>query len=173
MPPSPGDVLLYALTMEHSYLFFSEPSLHISMYVHPMQLNTSWIMGWEVQAGGRHSCCCPLREGTPWGDPCERGRPAQLSHFIQRPHGSLPGSGQGLHQVKEQRRKGQGYGTEKKSKTGFWKGGRLAVVIFYLFFFFFLDYFSAVVRVMQITDNCCAVRKISSTAVRRSNPQKG
>lgn len=111
MPPSPGDVLSHTPTLWNiftSSFLPPQPSLHISMYVHPMQLNTSWIIGWEVQAWGRHSCCCPLREETPWGDPCERGRSAQLSHFIQRPNGSLPGSGQGLHQVKEQQRLGQG-----------------------------------------------------------------
>ncbi len=50
-PPSPGDVLSYTPSLRNiftSSLLPPEPSLHISMYVHPMQLNTSWIMGWKV-----------------------------------------------------------------------------------------------------------------------------
>ncbi len=62
-------------------------------------------------------------------------------------------------------------GLKKIARLGFGKGGNWCWS--YFIYSFFLDYFSAVVRVMQITDNCCAVRKISSTAVRRSNPQKG
>lgn len=62
-------------------------------------------------------------------------------------------------------------GLKKRARLGFGKRGVIGGA--HILFILFLDYFSAVVRVMQIIDNCCTVRKISSTAVCRSNLQKG
>lgn len=51
MPSSPGDELSYMPSLRNiftSSFLPPELSLRILMYMHPMQLNTSWIMGWEV-----------------------------------------------------------------------------------------------------------------------------
>ncbi len=181
MPPSPGDVLLYALTTEHFYLFFS-PSWTIPPYLdvrapHAAQHKLDYGVGgvgrgqpqlllsltrrdslgwplWKREAGSAK----PLHSAAPW-------LPAGL-----RP-GATPSERAAKKRARIEMDRKTETGLKKRARLGFGKGGDWWWS--YFIYSFFWTTFLLWCESCRSQIIACAVRKISSTAVCRSNPQKG